>query len=237
MTKTAEDFANVKELRKSIKNANAETVDRLLEEEKAGKNRTTYVAALEDRKAKLDEKAAAKPAPQPAAADKPKRAPVATPPGHRKEAAPVAGDGYTGTHDERVAASTGGSEDASTDTVASGESVTGAKHLRKPVNKDELAALQAPPDRRVEVDLTSSANPQRAAQEKAAARADTAKEGPIAGTGAHRIAAPAPAEVPGAPAEMSDPQRHDARRIEVAPIAPPAPTSGPEVERPARKGR
>lgn len=96
-------------------------------------------------------------------------------------------------------------------------------------NTEEVAALTTPPVTDASVDATTTANPVAAATEKAAARSRETGEGPIAGTGGHRLAAPAPAVHPGEPAENVDPQRHDARRS-AEPIAAPAPTRGPGIE-------
>lgn len=209
--KNASDFS-AKELAAYAADKSASTVERLLNEEKAGANRKT---AVEPMKARLKELKAttggstssttqAKPTTTAATS-----APPPEPPTDPAKVQPEAGE-----------------------PVATKE---GDKALERfDINAEEREALSYPPDRTAAVD-TSLPAPARLAGLKAKGRADTGAEGPIAGTGAHRLAAPAPAVPPGAPPEHSHPDRHDARREPVAyPIAPPAPTQGPGVESPAR---
>lgn len=219
--KTASDFS-AKELAAYASDKSATTVERLLAEEKKGQKRKTAIGPLQARLEDLKAKAAA----------------VET-------AAPKADETTTGSDlgTGKTPAGVGAATvDLPTPAPGSEQPQAGAPAAsnegdpsleRFDINADQRGDLQYPPDRSAMVDGSIPA-PARVAGQHSRDRADHATEGPIVGAGTHRLAAPAPAEVPGAPPEWSHPDRHDARREPIAyPIAAPAPTQGPGVESPA----
>lgn len=201
-TKVAASDLKADEFADYVADLDREEVQRLLQEEKDGKDRSTAKDALEARLAELDE-----------------------------EDNGNAGDG----DDEPDSSEVNGVDKRDFKTAPKHDPQASTADGTLPVSKvnaREVIELETPAASPSTVDM-ASARPQDRARQIAARRANREKEGPIAGEGSHRLAAPAPAGVPGEQVAAADPLRHDARREHTGAIAPPAPTRGAAVESPA----